>query len=327
MAMSLPQMRDPLQTSPKRRRPRGRPKKAKDDDYIARLFAKTVTGPYKQDAACLLEGQKGSGKSHSSLRIAYNTGRRIAEILDGDWHEWPRYFNMGNVAIIDPNRAFEIMSEAKPHSVLLYDDIGVGWNARAFASKENRDKNDIFQISRINETAQIMSMPHQMLIDKVPRMLCNFKAEMDKPYFSSGYTSLRFFRTKTVYRVGTKQITPHLVSADGEKITRHLIYRPPKFLSDKYDRIRQEVTEKIIAERARQISEEEMTQTVPEEKRLSPQSVKMYERAAKALPRYEECRLSGMSHKEALREVRIPIQTWYNWKHRGVLSHYGLGEI
>ena len=150
-----------------------------DNDYLANRFASTITGPYKQDIAMVLQGQKGSGKSYASLRIAYNTARRIAEIRDGDWREWPRYFSMENVAIIDPDRASSIIAHAKPYNIYIFDDIGVGWNSRTFASKGNRDKNDIFQINRVAQTIQILSMPNHFLLDKVPRMLCNYLAEMD----------------------------------------------------------------------------------------------------------------------------------------------------
>ena len=127
-----------------------------DNDYLANRFASTITGPYKQDIAMVLQGQKGSGKSYASLRIAYNTARRIAEIRDEDWREWPKYFSMANVAIIDPERASAVISHAKPYNIYIFDDIGVGWNSRAFASKENRDKNDIFQINRVAQTIQIL---------------------------------------------------------------------------------------------------------------------------------------------------------------------------
>lgn len=312
----------------------GKPKRLpapSDDDYIAKLFARTVTGTYKQDVALLLEGQKGSGKSHASVRIAYNTARRIAEILDDDWHEWPRYFSIENVAVIDPNRAFEIMGSAKPHNVMIYDDIGVGWNSRAFASKENRDKNDIFQISRINETVQIMSMPHQMLLDKVPRMLCNYKAEMDRAFFQSGFTTLRFFKAKTVYRMKNQQVTPHLVTADGEKVVRHVIYKPPEFLSRQYDAIRQETTTRIINDRVRAIESGEAGEVLKEEVAARPKMTKrareMYERAAKVLPEYEKLRLTGMAHMEALREIHLSPSTWREWKDRGVQEQYGLGGM
>ena len=34
-------------------------------DFLAQRFAHTITGPYKQDIAMLLQGQKGSGKSYA----------------------------------------------------------------------------------------------------------------------------------------------------------------------------------------------------------------------------------------------------------------------
>lgn len=325
MATTMQRANATMQMSPASDPPRrGRPK-LNDTDYIARLFARTICGSYKQDIAMLLQGPKGSGKSHASLRLAYNTARRVAETLDGDWHEWPKYFSMKNVAIIDPTRAFEIMGNAKPNNVYIYDDIGVGWNARAFATKENRDKNDIFQINRIAETVQIMSMPNQMLIDKVPRMLCNYAAEMDRAYFSYGVSTMRFFKTKTIFRMNNKQMTPHLVTADGEKVVRYVIARPPEFLSKQYDATRSEVTKRIIAERARQIAAENMATEVTGGAPLPQKTQEMYERAAKVLPQYEECVLSGMSHKEALKEVGLPRRTWYSWRDNGVLEHYGIG--
>lgn len=220
-------------------------------DYLSNRFAKTITGPYKQDIAMLLQGQKGSGKSYASLRIAYNTARRIAEIRDGDWRDWPEYFNMEeNVAIIDPVRASEMIGNAKLYNIYLFDDIGVGWNARAFASRENRAKNDIFQINRVSQTFQILSMPNQFLLDKVPRMLCNYVAEMDGSNFRYGLSTMKIFKAKTIFRLNNLRVTPHLVASSGEKIVKHVISAPPKFLSEEYDRIRKETTERIIAARS-----------------------------------------------------------------------------
>lgn len=310
-----------MANNPRHKRARGQA----TSDYIANLFARTVCGDYKQDIAMLLQGPKGSGKSHASLRIAYNTARRVAEILDDDWHEWPKYFSMDNVAIIDPTRAFEVMGNAKPNNIYIYDDIGVGWNSRAFATKENRNKNDIFQINRIAETVQIMSMPNQMLLDKVPRMLCNYAGEMDRPYFNAGVSTMRFFKTKTIFRMNNKQLTPHLVTGDGEKIVRYVIVRPPEFLSRKYDKIRRDVTKKIIAERAQQIADEETVSEVTGGKSLPKKTQEMYERITRLLPRYEECIQMGMSHREALKDIHVSQSTWRYWKSVGALEMYGLG--
>lgn len=287
-------------------------------DFLAQRFAHTITGPYKQDIAMLLQGPKGSGKSYASLRIAYNTARCVAEILDDDWHKWTKYFSMNNVAIIDPDRAFEIIGEAKPYNIYIFDDIGVGWNSRAFASKENRDKNDIFQINRVAQTMQILSMPNQFLLDKVPRMLCNYMAEMDRSEYSRGFSLMKVFKTKTLFRLNNQRITPHLVAEDGAKITKYVVHRPPAFLAKQYDKIRKDVTRRIISERARREEEEK---PAPGPRMTS----NMYDRAKKVLPKYEQCRLIGMSHKEALNEIGVPDRTWYRWKTRGVLKDLGYG--
>ena len=293
---------------------------AQHEDHLARRFAATVTGPYKQDISMLLQGQKGSGKSYASLRIAYNTARLIAEILDDDWHKWPKYFSMENVAIIDPDRASEIIQEAKPHNIYLFDDIGVGWNSRDFASKDNRDKNDIFQINRVAQTVQILSMPNQFLLDKVPRMLCNYLAEMDRSAYGHGVSLMKVFRTKTLFRLNNQRITPHLVAADGEKIVKYVIHRPPEFLAVQYDRIRRETTQRIIKARSRR--QEEEPSSAPA---MHPKTKRMYEDAQRYLSLYEQCRLKGMSHKEARREsgIRTPSK-WRYWRDQGVLAWYGI---
>ena len=266
-----------------------------DNDYLANRFASTITGPYKQDIAMVLQGQKGSGKSYASLRIAYNTARRVAEIRDGDWREWPRYFSMENVAIIDPDRASSIIAHAKPYNIYIFDDIGVGWNSRAFASKENRDKNDIFQINRVAQTVQILSMPNQFLLDKVPRMLCNYLAEMDSTNFSKGLSTMKVFRAKTVFRLDNLRINPHLVATTGEKIVKHVIVRPPKFLAEQYDKIRQETTQKIIAARA-QGGEEESG------KRAASNAISDEEIQDCIIPEIEARIILGMNEGEAVRD-------------------------
>ena len=291
-----------------------------DADYLASRFAHTITGPYKQDIAMLLQGQKGDGKSYASLRIAYNTARQVAEILDGDWHEWPRYFNMGNVAIIDPERADTVIGSAKPYNIYIFDDIGVGWNSRAFASKENRDKNDIFQINRVSQTMQIFSVPNQFLLDKVPRMLCNYMAEMDRKVYEHGISLMKVFRTKTLFRLGNQRITPHLVAADGEKIVKYVIYRPPEFLAKQYDQIRKDVTRRIIAERSQQEEKENDDEDGPRLRGMPASTKKKYERIWAALDDYDWGISQGMTEKEAINSTGVPLNTWYGWKCRGDLK-------
>ncbi len=176
-------------------------------------------------------------------RCVENPRRRLAQVTKTSAEQ---------CRIIDPDRAFEIIGEAKPYNIYLFDDIGVGWNSRSFASKDNRDKNDIFQINRVAQTVQILSMPNQFLLDKVPRMLCNYMAEMDRSEYSRGFSLMKVFKTKTLFRLNNQRITPHLVAEDGAKITKYVVHRPPAFLAKQYDKIREDVTRRIISEQARQ---------------------------------------------------------------------------
>ena len=317
--------------------------KGHNHDYIAELFSNTVTSTSKQDVAALVQGAKGSGKSHATLRIAYNTARRIAEICDGDPEDWEKYFKLDNVAIIDPERAFNIMSNAKPRNVYIFDDIGVGWGARSFASKSNKAKGDIFQINRVSETVQLFSVPNAFLLDKIPRMLCNYMIEMSSKHFDRGYTAVKMFKAKTIFKLKNKQVTPHLVR-DGGKVTRYLVYKPPSFLSEQYDALRANVTKEVIAQKIATINQEDepLSKYRDEEPRKKSKVQLQQERIeregpkgngkdnlrtlriARVVPIYEQNILLGMTHKEALREIKVPSSTWNVWKREGLLQEYGI---
>ena len=214
-----------------------------DTFNISRFFADTVTGPYNQDISMLLVGKKGTGKSLASLALARMTAGEIAKRLGGKWQD---YFSMDNVAIIDPERASELIISQKMHNVYLYDDIGLGWNARNFQSVENKDKNDIFQINRVDRTVQIFSVPNQFLLDKVPRSLVSHYAEMDRTRrgFKSGFSLMKFFEPVTLFREGGKQIQPY-VSTRGQKYVQIVIPTPPLDLVRAYNNERAKVTRRI----------------------------------------------------------------------------------
>lgn len=211
---------------------------------LSQFFAETVTDAYNQDVSFLLVGKKGQGKSWAQLSIAYHTALHLAEILGGTWND---YFNLDHVAIIDPMRAVEVITNAQRNCVYIYDDIGVGWNARNFARDENKQKNDIFQINRVDNTVQMFSVPNQFLLDKVPRSLVSHYGEMDRIYFTRGFSTMKLFQPRSLFREG-KQIAPYMFQ-DGMKYIRYVIPAPPKKLRDEYDALRLKITREQIRER------------------------------------------------------------------------------
>ncbi|HQD27563.1 MAG TPA: hypothetical protein PKV78_13605 [Methanoculleus thermophilus] len=207
-------------------------------------FAETVTGDYNQDISFLLVGKKGQGKSYAQLSIAYHTAKAIAEIQGGTWSD---YFGMENVAIVDPLRAVEVITNAQKNNVYIYDDIGIGWNARDFAKEDNKSKNDIFQINRVDNTVQMFSVPNQFLLDKVPRSLVSHYGEMDQQFFKFGFTTLKLFEPRTLFREG-KQLQPYLF-VNRQKFIKYVIPAPPDELRKEYDKERARITKLLIQQR------------------------------------------------------------------------------
>ncbi|RPJ53951.1 MAG: hypothetical protein EHJ95_01190, partial [Methanobacteriota archaeon] len=184
---------------------------------LAKFIASTITGPFNQDISFMLVGKKGTGKSKASLSISCMVAYEVACAIDNDPKKWKDYFNIDLVAIIDPIAAADLIVLPGKYLCKLYDDIGLGWNSRDFAKQDNKDKNDIFQINRVDNTFQTFALPNQFLIDKVPRSLVSHYGEMDRSRkgFTRGFSLMKFFEPITLFREG-KQITPYLSTA-GQK--------------------------------------------------------------------------------------------------------------
>jgi len=211
---------------------------------LSRYFAEIVCGEYNQDVSFLLVGKKGQGKSYAQLSIAYHTANAIAELQGGKWSD---YFGMENIAIVDPVRAVEVIASAKKNNVYIYDDIGIGWNARDFAKEDNKNKNDIFQINRVDNTVQMFSVPNQFLLDKVPRSLVSHYGEMDQQFFRFGFTTMKLFEPRTLFREG-KQLQPYLY-LNRQKFVKYVIPAPPAALTKLYDKERARITKEIIQQK------------------------------------------------------------------------------
>jgi hypothetical protein len=115
-------------------------------DYLVEHFVDEITGPYDQDVSLLLVGNKGRGKSLAAQSLCYYAGCELAERLGGKWQDY--YDPAKNLAIILESEATAVMGIQEKYQCKNYDDIGIGWGARNWQDKDNKDKNDVFQINR-----------------------------------------------------------------------------------------------------------------------------------------------------------------------------------
>ena len=204
-------------------------------DSLSGLFVDIITGKHNQDVSILWVGKKGTGKSSAALSTCYNCALKVA-----DWYneygpqgsrkdlKWYDFYNLERyTAVILDEDATRLMNIDDPYCIKNFDDIGVGWNAREWRNEENVAKNDVFQINRTDKTIQIMTVPDQFLLDKVPRSLVSHYVEMDEQLFDHGYSTIKLFKPKTMYRDNGKQIFPYL-QVDRFQYVNYAITSPPK---------------------------------------------------------------------------------------------------
>ena len=230
-------------------RGRERPEYAADGntENICRHWAGISTGKHNQDVSFALEGQKGTGKSSTSLTLCVNTAKWEAEFLGDDWRD---HFDLERTAaIIDTEKSDEVMLNSGKYDVRLFDDISLAWGNRNWQSDENKDKNDIFIINRIDNTVNILTTPNTKLIDVVPRSNVNFKGEMDSPYFNFGYTSMKVFKPIPMYRAAGYRVMDPFMKVGRDKIVVYMVEAPPKKLWDEYNKERERATEAVKKQR------------------------------------------------------------------------------
>jgi hypothetical protein len=205
-------------------------------DYLIEHFVDEILGKFDQDVSLLMVGNKGRGKSLCAQSLCYYAGCEIAERIGGTWQDY--YNPLTNMAVILESEANALMAIQDKYQVKNYDDIGIGWGARNWQDKDNKDKNDVFQINRTDSTIQVFSVPNQFLLDKVPRSLVSHYAEMDQQFFEHGFTTIKMFKPQTLFREG-KIIQPYL-HMDRTKYVLFRVPKPPRDLVDFYQKKRKE---------------------------------------------------------------------------------------
>jgi len=199
-------------------------------DYLIEHFVDEILGKFDQDVSLLMVGNKGRGKSLCAQSLCYFAACEIAERIGGIWTDY--YNPETNMAVILESEANALMAIQDKYQVKNYDDIGIGWGARNWQDKDNKDKNDVFQINRTDATIQVFSVPNQFLLDKVPRSLVSHYAEMDQQFFDHGFTTIKMFKPQTLFREG-KIIQPYL-HMDRTKYVLFRVPKPPQDLIDFY---------------------------------------------------------------------------------------------
>lgn len=278
-------------------------------------FVGISCGGYNQDVMCNMAGKKGTGKSWGSLSLAYECSKRIAEIKGGQWSD---YFSMDNVAIMNADKMIDILTSKDRNQVIISDDSGTIQGSRKFRSDDNQLMNDVFVVNRTLNNIYLSSAPESTMVDKQARSLPEHQLDFIKneALLSKGYSIAKYFGKITNPKTSDSYYQYHYWK--NEKVLRIIFSRPPKFLTDEYDKMREEgmhLKQQQLKE-AKENREKKGNKTP-----LEAQQSERQKRVLAAQKYMREARANGMQEAAALKKMREDIgtgqSTWYSWKSKG----------
>lgn len=282
-------------------------------------FVDITCGKYNQDVMAVLSGKKGAGKSYSTITIAYNCAKRTAIKLDNDVSKWKDYFDVErNMAVMDSDKMVDILTSKEKHQVIISDDSGVVNGARKFMSEENQLINNVMVVNRTLNNIYLSSAPESKHIDRQARDLPEHQIDFvrNRAGMANGFATCKYFEKITNPK--TSESYYQYPYWRNMKILRCVIEKPPKELSDEYDKLREIGRDKKQAE-LRAKKEERMAKKMDAENGAEPPKKKSLarERAEMVQPLVDELRLQGYTLKEALKELKVNYNTWKSWKFYG----------
>ena len=213
-------------------------KKNEPEDFdLCKEIAQKITSKYNQHDTAIIVGDKGSGKSWAAIRIAYEVSVEVAKIKGGKPDD---YFTFENIAIITKDEVLRVLkTRMNQYSVVIFDDIGVGWSNRDFATKFNKVMNGIYQTFRTRNVFLIMTVPDPTYIDKLPRLMLHYQMEVVDSYFHKGFVEVKVKESKKIIQMN-KNIYPY-ITRNGSRYPRHVILTAPDHLTTPYETARKKV--------------------------------------------------------------------------------------
>lgn len=290
---------------------------------LADYFTDITTSSIKSDISCLINGDKGTGKSYLTLSEGVRCADCLAEKNGGQWND---YFNIDLIAIMDPEEVFDLLQLSAKRCVKAYDDVSTAINSRSFMSKTNRASNDILVTNRTDNNIQFWSTPDQSFTDLVLRKLCNYyiEAELNIPAVRAGFNVVRVFK-KTLNRRTGKMYYPTMWF-NNRKLVRTLINGSDpriKKLQEEYDIKREKASEKIKRSLAESQKESEKSD---ESEYINPKTTQAMARASRTQSSIDQRILIGMSLEEALKDIKMPFATYNRWVESGWVSGRKAGK-
>jgi hypothetical protein len=224
-----------------------------------------TTGESKQDFSMQVDGKKGAGKSSSS---GYWGGRYAIEVADRWGQDAKDYFSIDNCALLEDTEGItKILDEAEKYQAIIIDDASVALGSRDFGTQKNKNLNKIMTVCRTKRWFVIQNAPITSHIDLQQRELMDAVAHIYRSYHAAGFNILKINSMESQYRFAKKRSFEKRFSFKDKKIDFYCAYSPDvldpfKGFIERYERQREEATNRII----RDVKVQETNRANPETK-------------------------------------------------------------
>lgn len=217
---------------------------------------------FNENALIGIIGQTGSGKSYASLRLAYE--------IEGD------KFDVNNQVVFSAKEFMELVQSGvlEKGSVIIYDEGGVGQDARSFMSIINKAFNYVMQTIRFKNYIIIFTTPNLRFLDYQIRSLFHFIIWMD----SSGKNMSQKMSSGKMYYMDAdwyegKNYRWYPRISSGDKIRKLKIVKfklPPANIVRIYEQKKKAFTDELYKDITSQLADwrvrwKDKTQLSPEE--------------------------------------------------------------
>ncbi len=193
-----------------------------------------------QNVIIAIDGQTGSGKSFSAISLAM--------AIDP-------LFTIDNI-FFTAKEFLNAQLKARKGQVLVWDETGVEFGSRDFATKLNKAISKVFQTMRFKNTAVILTVPRLNMIDKHARELIHYHIHSERILYSYRLALLKIYET---YYIPTKDLTilrHPVISFGGVEyiIDKIAVKKIPKEIEKEYRKHKEAFFENFIM---RKIDEED----------------------------------------------------------------------
>jgi hypothetical protein len=210
-----------------------------------------TTGKSKQDFTGMIDGKKGMGKSTTN---AYFLGRYAIEAAERFGQDPKDFFSLDNCALLEDTEGIvKILDEAEKYQGIMLDDASVALGSRDFATQKNKNLNKIMTVCRPMRWFVMQNAPMTSHIDLQQRELMDFVAHVYKSYHEGGFNIIKINSIDSTYRMGKKKVFEKRFSFCNKKIDFYAAYSPDildpfKGFMEKYDKQREEASNRLISE-------------------------------------------------------------------------------